>query len=89
MLKNLITQDAVSGKGLGLEVFDVIDLAIDDCPEAPVFVVILQVGLADEGHLLVVLRALPCEERACRSRAKASYILTHTTLTSSVLHQNL
>ena len=58
------TQDTVPGKGLGLglEVFDVVDLAIDDSPEAAILVVVLQVGLADERHLLVVLGTLAREE---------------------------
>ena len=62
------TQNAVPSERLGLEVFDVVDFPVDDGPEAAIFVVVLQVGLADQRHLLIVLRALPCEERACRSR---------------------
>lgn len=74
-----LTQDTISCQGLGLslKVFDVIDLSVNDCPEAAIFVVVLQVSLADEGNFLVVLGALSCEERSCHSRKRASYILHH------------
>lgn len=68
------TQDAVSCQGLGLslEVLDVVDLPIDDGPEASVFVMVLQVGLTDQRNLLVVLGALAGEEGSCHSREGAS-----------------
>lgn len=72
-----LTEDAVSRQrlGLSLEVLDVVHLPVDDRPETAVLVVVLQVGLANEGNLLVVLGTLSCEEGSCHSRRRASYIL--------------
>lgn len=67
-----ITKDAVSCErlALSLKVLDVVHAAVNDRPEAAVFVVVLQVGFADERHLFVVLGALSREERACPTTNK-------------------
>ena len=79
-----ITQNAVPGQRLRLclEVLNVVHFAVDDRPEATVLVVVLEVCLADEGHLLVVLGALTCKERACHSRA------TLVTFKHTLLHRS-
>ena len=63
--RRALTENAAAGKGLGLEVLNVVHFPVDDGPEAPVFIVVLQVGFANEGHLLIVSTVLSRKKRLC------------------------
>lgn len=64
-ITHLHTKDAVPSQSLSLEVFDIIDLPINDGPEATILIVVLQVSFSDKRHLLVVLGTRSVEKETC------------------------